>query len=687
MLITMPPSLSAASLEKIVRSALADQKLKVDPRLLAKELRTLEQQIKAIDTSLFDPVKLATAEEAEERLALLEADGLKPAQLAAAQAGKVAALGQKSHAELKSNKAVDKDAVGAMADVAEDAKAYAASLLGAAQRAAAALKAEVARLQQAEQKAAQAAKKGGPGESAEEAEREKSLEIVGGRIATAMKLARDAGPTKPMPFMIGVLKKQVFVYVAKAVSGSTPARIKGWLQAGSQSVTIYRGNVVFEDKAHCFVGVNIPAGGFAVRIQRALMELTGKRYKIRVRRPTGETDEAGGGDDDAADDVLENVAAQGGKDAALAARARDQERRLQPALRQVLRAGGPLAELADALMRKFDKAVAAKKFDEALAQLDEIEAKVVKAAEAERAARSAAEKEIAKRLAELKPQLAKALGQGGDTAKKVKKEFDALTNASREAARTAAKGGFDTARRQLDQLEKTVDWALSQKSLAEKAQDVQRGAKKLADDAQAKARQKADAAVAQAQAELKKRRDALRKRFDEATAAGGKGAEELKKRLAEAEQAIADGARTGAKETFAKAHRALDAAEKAADWALSERSAQDKLDDVERAARQKADAIAKQVDKQRQEAGKQILKIADAARRAEVMAMMKKVEAERLAAQKLGDAKAQAEAYAKVLKKFENTAETAAKTAAQKVKEGVDDAVENAAKAARRAFG
>ncbi|MES1163888.1 MAG: hypothetical protein ABUL50_12575, partial [Rhizobacter sp.] len=307
-MLSIPQTLSPANLEKAIRSASGGKKAAFDPKELTNALKQLEKLSAAVDASLFDQTEADTAEAARQRLAALEAGPLKAAQAAAAQATKVAQLGAKAQSALKSDKSVDAKTVGAVAEVAGDARGYASDLMKAAQSAQAELKALMARLLASEKKGAQKdarkhadSKKQQDEEDAEEADHEKDLAKVGAQVATAMKLARTAGTAKPMKFMIGVLKKQVFVYVAKATSGSTVARIKRLMEAGTQSVTIYRGECVFENKAHTFVGVNIPTGGFAIRMQKALLELTNKKYKIRVRRPTGETDEAAGDDDDDAD--------------------------------------------------------------------------------------------------------------------------------------------------------------------------------------------------------------------------------------------------------------------------------------------------------------------------------------------------------------------------------------------------
>lgn len=494
----IPPSLAPAQVEKMLRTAFGERKPKLDPKALADALKQLEKLDAAVDTSLFERVKLDSAEQAEARLQALESGPLKAAQAAAAQARKAAQLGEKAHAELKNDKAADKKAVGAVGEVAGNARSYATDLLKAAQAAQAELKALLARLLDEEKKgaakdakkeaqAANAAKEAKKDEKEDEeadAEAEKDLAAVGARIATALKLAKTSGPTKPMKFMIGVLKKEVFVYVAKATSGSTVTRVKRLMNAGTQSVTIYRGDCVFENKAHTFVGVNIPTGGFAMRIQKSLAELTGKKFKIRVRRPTGETDEAAGDDDDDADDVLVAARERGGAEAAKATAVLDRHKKLEPVLDTLLAAGGPMVAALRAGLRAFDAKVAAKQFDAALKALDHLEHQLVKEALAQQQAQARGEAEIKRQLASLAPQLKQALARGGKAADDLKRKLAQVQSAAKEAARSGVQDAFKLAHRELDGLQKAVEWTLADKSAGERAGDVEKGLRQQAQQVQ-----------------------------------------------------------------------------------------------------------------------------------------------------------------------------------------------------------
>jgi len=577
-MLSIPQTLSPSNVEKAIRAASGGKKAGFDPKELTSALKQLEKLDSAVEASLFEPAGADTAEAARQRLAALEAGPLKAAQATAAQATKVAQFAAKAQSALKADKSADPKIVDMVAEVAGDARGYASDLLKAAQGAQAELKALLARLLASEKKGAQKearkeadSKKEQDEEDAEEADHAKDLAAVGARVATALKQARTTGTAKPMKFMIGVLKKQVFVYVAKATSGSTVARIKRLMEAGAQSVTIYRGECVFENKAYTFVSVNIPTGGFAMRMQKALAELTGKKYKIRVRRPTGETDEAAGDDDEAdAEDALAQATKQGGKDAARAAAVLERHKKLKPAIDQILNAGGPLVGAARAAVAAFDAKVGAKKFDDALKALDQLENGVLKEARALAEAKAKAEKEIADRLKRLLPDIRKLVSAGGDAADDVKKRLQKVQDATRNAARSTAKDAYALAQREFKQLQEAVESAPPAKGVAGAA----------------------------------------------------------------------------------------------------------------RAAAGQVDKARAELERKRALAQKNIAKITDAARRAEVEALMKAIDAAAKTAEKLVDAKRQAEAIEKIVKQVEKVTEKAIDYAVDKARKMVEPAIDKAGKMA-----
>jgi hypothetical protein len=435
-------------------------------------LAALKKAHGSIGEDLLETSKLKTVEQMQDRIDALDAELQKGVKAAADEAKNVVAQAKKAEAEFKKVKENPKEATAAAIAVGKAAGDYAKSISAAFQ---AALKDLAPRLAKLEAEA----KKNEPEEEKEDPNIEKDRAKVGKMVDTAMKLAKTAGAAKPMRFMIGVLKKELYVFVGKATSGSTAARIKKLMEAGTQSVTIYRGECLFENKAHVFIGVNIPTGGFAVRIQKALIEQTGKKYKIKVRKPTGETDEAAG-DDDAADDALEQATAQGGKEASRAGEVLARHKKLKPALDELLMPGSPMAGELRAGLDKFENSVRGKNFDDALKGLDELERRVKEAQDLAND-NAKAKKDFTDRLTALMPDVKKAMAVAGGVGNEVKKRWADVQAAASEANKSTAKDAFRVARTRLAALQLKIADALS--------------AKGADAEAESKARQTADEAI------------------------------------------------------------------------------------------------------------------------------------------------------------------------------------------------
>lgn len=305
---------------------------------------------------------------------------------------------------------------------------------------------------------------------------EKSREQVATRIAAALKLARQTGGAKPMKFMIGVIgSKQMFVYVAKAVSGSTPGKIKEWMNAGSQGVTFYKGDLLFEDKAHTFVGINIPTGGFATRIRRSLLDLTQKSFKIRVRRPTGERDEAEGDDGDD-DDVFEAAKKDAGADMGRVRRLAERQKKLGRQMADVLddRADRRTADELKASLRTFDQLVANRRYDEAERLLNDIERDLLDAKARGERALDEAQRLFMRRLKGLEPSIREFLATDkSDVADEAKNKHAEVSGLLKEVR---AAGDKAKSARSVEAFEEATDLlgALAQK--IEAFEDEQRTA-------------------------------------------------------------------------------------------------------------------------------------------------------------------------------------------------------------------
>jgi hypothetical protein len=325
---------------------------------VAKALDSLKSAHGKLDTGLLDTAKLKSVDDVQGRIDAINAAIGKSVKTAADEAKKASTAAD----GFKKAKDTPKEAATAAAAVIKAADDYAKDVAAAFQSVLKELAPLLAKLE-AE------AKKDEENEDEEDPDLEKDRKKVGKLIESAMKEAKK----KPMRFVIGVFKKQVMAFVGKSTSSSTEKRIKKLMEV-KEHVDFMRGTVTFEDnKAWVFEGVNIRAGGFAVMLQKALMEQTGKRYKVKTRRPTGETDEAGDDGDEGADDALEQVSEKGGKEAAKAAEVLARHKKLKPLFDGLLSAGGARAGPVRTGLASFESTVRGKKFDEARKVLDELE--------------------------------------------------------------------------------------------------------------------------------------------------------------------------------------------------------------------------------------------------------------------------------------------------------------------------
>jgi hypothetical protein len=330
---------------------------------VAKALDALKKAHSGLDTALLDTGKLKTLDEVQERIDAIDAALKKSVKSAADEARNVVSAAS----DFKKSKDAAKEAVSAANLVAKAAGDYAGEVVSTFQSVAKELAPKLAKL------AAEAKKQEDEeGDDPGEADHKKDLESVANKTITFMKQvqARGPNPAKPIKFLIAVYKKQVFAYVAQAISGSTQARVMRLMEV-TQKPVFYRGECRFENKAYTFVGVNVPTSGFAPRVQRALMDLTGKKYKIRMQRPTGETDEVAG--EEEADDALEQIAAKGGKEAGKAAEVLARHKKLKPLFDGLINAGSPLAAEVRKGLAAYETNVGASKFSEALKVLDDLE--------------------------------------------------------------------------------------------------------------------------------------------------------------------------------------------------------------------------------------------------------------------------------------------------------------------------
>jgi hypothetical protein len=213
---------------------------------VATALTSLKKAHGNVDTTLLDTGKLKTAEDVQTRIDTIDEALSRGVKAAADAASEVAAAAK----NFQKTKDIPKEAVAAAGLVLKAADAYAKDVVACFEAVTKELAPRLAKLEAEDAKKAKAAESE---EDEEDPDLAKDRIKVGKMVETALKLSKTAGAAKPFKFMIGMLKKELYVFVAKATSGSTATRIKKLMEAGSQSVTIYRGERLFENKAHVFV--------------------------------------------------------------------------------------------------------------------------------------------------------------------------------------------------------------------------------------------------------------------------------------------------------------------------------------------------------------------------------------------------------------------------------------------------
>ena len=89
-------------------------------------------------------------------------------------------------------------------------------------------------------------------------------------------------PSRVTCFMLCVGNKSCLAYLAPAVANSHKAMLRG-LMADDTGLKYHRGQCVFEEGFYTFVGPTLSLG-LRRKIELGLIELTGRRWRTKVRR-------------------------------------------------------------------------------------------------------------------------------------------------------------------------------------------------------------------------------------------------------------------------------------------------------------------------------------------------------------------------------------------------------------------
>jgi hypothetical protein len=340
---------------------------KVKPTGIGEALKTLAKTHGELEFSQFEPAKLKSSAEVQQRLQQINSEGKKKFDSAVEQAKAVEGLARKAETDFKKNALIPKSALQAAVAVAKGASDYASEIEKAAQAGMAALDKLLNELKAAEKK------KGG--EEEDEANMP-AAKLVRAKVIAALRMVKANKPeAKVQQFMIGVGKKQVCAYMGPSV-GASHKNLLAKVMEGDSGFKYYTGECIWENKAYTFVGDNIPTGGFAKKLQAGLAELTGTRYKLRVRKTDGEAEEVEGETDETPPIVPPLPGAKPGGSGVTAAMLAERHQALKDGIDKLIAKGGPLGTAVKKALDDFKAALVAKKFDVASGVLDRLEESV-----------------------------------------------------------------------------------------------------------------------------------------------------------------------------------------------------------------------------------------------------------------------------------------------------------------------
>jgi len=361
--VTLPSSLGAAFWDKH-KAALAKAPKAPDTKL-GEELKTLAKLHLGVAWDGLGDDKLDSADKAQARLAALEDAARGSIKRLGEQAQTVETVAAKFETEAKKDKQFPKEPLAAAAAIVKAAKEYRSSVdefLAGAKKAIAA-KATALAAQQKKGAAAAPAASGG-GES-------KAAKLVRSRALDAIrKIKKPAPGAKPLRFLVVQGKTTVATYLGASVGPAQEKLLKGLIpsEAPFKVFKDLQGELAWEKNAVTFVSDRLP-GGLVKKMQLWLKKILKLNLKLRVRKTTGETEESDG--EDIPDDLLKldpaelAAKAQAGKDF--------QQRlaKLQPEIKKGMSgpAGTEIKELVASILQHGK----AGEFEDADAELDEIE--------------------------------------------------------------------------------------------------------------------------------------------------------------------------------------------------------------------------------------------------------------------------------------------------------------------------
>jgi len=280
---------------------------------LGDALKALAKRHGDLTPDNIDAGKSQLAADVERRPALIDAE-MKKVSAAADAAKAIELQAKKVEAELKKDKQPPDAAV-----VVWKAAIVYASDLNKLDAAASAAKSELAK------RAAALKDKAGDKKPAAKDAESAGRKLVRSRVIAGMRAVKTAQPgAKPIQFLICAGATQALAYLGHSV-GASHRTLLSELMDEDAGFKYVKGECIWEAKAYTFVGSNVPSG-LGKKLQKGLLELTKNRYKIRIRKDTGEVEEVDGDDvaesADAADMAAFEAEDEAAADPALAALAK-----------------------------------------------------------------------------------------------------------------------------------------------------------------------------------------------------------------------------------------------------------------------------------------------------------------------------------------------------------------------------
>lgn len=275
-----PPALTPANWAKN-KGTLA----KAKPTGIGEALTKLSKAHESLDLTLFDADKLDTTESVERALEQYEKTAKKHFARAFEEAKTVEDVATTAAKALAKATLVPKSAAEAAGAVAKAAAEYAAALTSVRQNGVKALEGRLESLLKAQDDS----------DGDENAPAEVIAAKLARQLVSALKLVKaqgEDGGKPPQLFVIAAGKTDCSVFVGPRAGAGHKPLLKKALAGESGTLKYYSGQCLWEGNAFTFVGDDIPLGGFAKRLQKSLLDSTEKKYKVRVRRTSGELDEA-----------------------------------------------------------------------------------------------------------------------------------------------------------------------------------------------------------------------------------------------------------------------------------------------------------------------------------------------------------------------------------------------------------